>query len=86
MILPRGKIHTLSKPTGAKNEANEKAYGAPVNILAKAIKKKYVNFSGHTDRAQITQVFYTNADVEIGDKLDGREVVEDFGEGKWGVK
>lgn len=83
--MPLGKVSTLQKKTGS-NESNESSFAAPVNILAKRIKKKYVNFGSHTDRAQINEVVYTHADVSTGDKINGMTVIEDFGNGKYGLK
>lgn len=86
MISPaaRGKIHQLEKKASV-NSSNEATYSAPVPILAKVIKKKYVNFQPNLLKLKVDQVFYTAASVAIGDRIDGREVTADFGQGKYGV-
>jgi hypothetical protein len=84
-VIVRGKVHQLEKKTG-ENSSAEGSYAAPVGILGKLIKKKYVGFGQNMDRGQINHVIYTNADVAIGDRIDGNEVVEDFGNGKYGIK
>ena len=84
-VAVRGKVHMLAKRV-AVNSSNEPTYGVPVKILAKLVKKKYVNFAPNMNKLVVEQVFYTNAAVDIGDKIDGREVTADFGNGKYGVK
>lgn len=85
LVMALGKVWSLEKRTG-KNESNEPTFAAAVNILAKRIKKKYVNFGPNTNRAEINEVIYTQANVAIGDRVNGHLVVEDFGNGKYGIK
>lgn len=85
LVMPLGKIHVLEKLAGL-NESAERSFAPPVNILAKRVKKKYVNFSPSVNREEINAVIYTQAQVDKGDRIDGMIVVEVFENGKYGLK
>ena len=87
-MLSYGMKELQHKPlSGVNAQGGHKTHAAPVTIIGRILKNKKYNIFAENEENRFQHILHVNENFTVGlqDLVDGFEVVQDFGNGKWAL-